>query len=48
MKSTNDPFKRMFASSTNNQHYLSKKNLASHKFLVIKKLKCLKIKILRK
>ena len=33
MKSTsvNDPLKKMFASSTNNQHYLSKKNITSKK-----------------
>ena len=48
MKSTNDPFKRMFASSTNNQHYLSKKNLASHKFFSNQEIKMFEDKDIKK
>ena len=53
MKSTNDPFKRMFASSTNNQHYLSKKNITSkkvvsHKFFSNQEIKMFEDKDIKK
>ena len=48
MKSTNDPFKRMFASFTNNQHYLSKTNLASHKFFSNQEIKMFEDKDIKK
>jgi hypothetical protein len=55
MKSTsvNDLFKRMFASSTNNQHYLSKKNITSkkvvsHKFFSNQEIKMFEDKDIKK
>ena len=49
MKSTsvNDPLKKMFASSTNNQHYLSKKNI-SHKFFSNQEIKMFEDKDIKK
>ena len=36
MRSVKSPFKKMFASPTNNQHYLSKKNISSKKVVSFK------------